>query len=675
MTATTLLNALPPPLEIAVAGGEINDLLDKEWLLTNSLGSYASGTVLGCNTRRYHGLLVAATSPPAGRINALSTVVDRVTIDGVTYDLAVNEFPDAFSPFGIASLRRFRDAEAATFVYQLGRAELTKEVLLAAQANAVAIRYTLTGASGTIELRPFLALRDFHHLRKVHEPHRMQVRLSDGAVLVQDELGPPHALAMRGGLDGFAHAPQWWYNFRYRADLARGQDGMEDLFTPGLFSGALRNGQPRQFTAALAAPPDLDFQAERDAKRRRRTGIVTALWRGADEPSRRLAVASDAFLARRALSAQAPSTTILAGFPWFLDWGRDAFIALPGLLLATKRFDLAREIFDTFAAWLSEGMVPNRFDDYCDGAHYNSIDASLWYILAADRYLAATRDTDFWARVLMPTVDTILRAYRTGTRYGIVADADGLLTGGSHDTQLTWMDAKLGHEVVTPRQGKPVEVNALWYYAHRMMALRCAGVDAPLAGAYAARAKDIAGAFRSAFWNPAADCLFDCVQDGRGDPSIRPNQIFAASLPHSPLTPSQRQGVVRVVSEKLLTPRGLRTLAPDDKRYRGRYGGSWESRDRAYHQGTVWAWLMGPFIEACLRTNNASAASVALAQEHLDAFNDHFTEAGLGTVSEVFDGDAPHRPGGCIAQAWSVAELLRARQYLHQCRELGHAPA
>ncbi|MEI7835581.1 MAG: amylo-alpha-1,6-glucosidase, partial [Planctomycetota bacterium] len=567
------------------------------------------------------------------------------------------------------------DAGAAAFVYHLGQARLTKEVLLAWEANVVAARYTLAGASGSIELRPFVALRDFHHLRKVHEPHGMQVRQANGAVVVQDELGPPHALSLRGGLDGFVQAPQWWYNFRYRTDLARGQDGMEDLFTPGLFSGVLRDGQTRQFTAALGTEPDLDFQAELDAKLRRHTSVLAALWPHADEPARRLALASEAFLAQRTMAGRSPSTTILAGFPWFVDWGRDAFIALPGLLLTTKRFDQAREIFQTFAAWLSEGMVPNRFDDYGDGAHYNSMDASLWFILAADRYLAATRDTDFWAQVLMPTVDTILRAYHTGTRYGIHADDDGLLTGGDHDTQLTWMDAKLGREVVTPRHGKPVELNSLWYYAHRMMALRCAGTDASLATAYAARAKVIAEAFRGAFWNAQDHCLYDCIQDGRPDASVRPNQIFAASLPHSPLTAPQRQAVVRVVTERLLTPRGLRTLDPADKRYRGQYGGSWESRDRAYHQGTVWAWLMGPFIEACLRTETAGPATLATAQKYLDAFNDHFTEAGLGTVSEVFDGDAPHRPGGCIAQAWSVAELLRARQLLHLYRELGHVPA
>ncbi|MCY2927819.1 MAG: glycogen debranching enzyme N-terminal domain-containing protein, partial [Planctomycetota bacterium] len=236
MTVTTLANALPDPLSVSTSSVEVNELLDKEWLLTNSLGAYASGTVLGCNTRRYHGLLVAATIPPAGRINALSTIIDRVTVAGVAYDLATNEFPDAFSPFGIACLRQFRDAEAATFVYQLGAAQLTKEILLADRTNAVAVRYTLRGGSGTIELRPFLALRDFHHLRKVCEPHRMQLRQADGAVTVLDELGPPHALAIRGGLDNFAQAPQWWYNFRYRAAIARGQDGLEDLFSPGLFS-------------------------------------------------------------------------------------------------------------------------------------------------------------------------------------------------------------------------------------------------------------------------------------------------------------------------------------------------------------------------------------------------------------------------------------------------------
>jgi predicted glycogen debranching enzyme len=318
-------------------------------------------------------------------------------------------------------------------------------------------------------------------------------------------------------------------------------------------------------------------------------------------------------------------------------------------------------VFSTFASSIADGMVPNRFDDYAPTAHYNSIDASLWFILAADRYVAAGGDQKFWRDVLMPATDAILTAYRNGTRFDIHADADGLLTGGAHPNPPTPVDAKLGVEVITPRHGKAVEVNALWHFAHRMMSERCRGLDDNLAEHYAHHAELIGLAFVREFWNAHAGCLYDCVHDVSRDGSIRPNQVFAVSLPHSPLSTQQQRDVMKVVTLKLLTPYGLRTLAPDDPRYRRGYGNSWESRDRAYHQGTVWAWLIGPYIEAYLRLEGGRSFGVARAKELLAAFDKHLGQAGLGYVSEIFDGDAPHEARGCIAQAWSVAEVLRAK--------------
>ena len=655
---------LPPPIVVHCRGENPDSLLNKEWLLTNRLGAYASSTAIGCNTRRYHGLLVAASNPPMGRIATLSTVMEQLQIGDKTFDLATNEFPDAFAPHGWNYLTEFVNDPTPRFVFRIGGAELTKEIVLADAANALAIRYTLRGASGTLRLTPFAALRDFHGLRKADQPHQMIFEHRHGGVIVQDRLAGSHDLHIVVSGSHFLPGPQWWLRFLYRQDLARGQDGFEDLYSPGCFSCALADGQSCQITACLDGPVAVDFADAVSRRKDRHAELAASVGPDADVTTRRLAIAADAFVVQRSFPSASPSPTILAGYHWFADWGRDTFLALPGLLLETRRFDLARGVFRTFAGSMSEGMIPNRFDDYSSVAHHNSIDASLWFVIAADRYMEATADTAFWQSVLMPAVNAILTGYHAGTRFDIRADADGLLAGGSRRTQLTWMDVALGEEVVTPRHGKAVEVNALWHSAHRIMARRCEGIDDRLASHYAHLAELIGPAMVRAFWNEQGQCLYDCIIDGGPDASIRPNQVLAVSLPYSPLSAKQQAAVVRVATEHLLTPLGLRTLSPHDGRYRRRYGGSWESRDRAYHQGTVWAWLIGPFIEAYLKVRGGDPAAVAQARRWLEPFDDHLHDAGLGTISEIFDGDAPHHPRGCIAQAWSVGEVLRAKRLL-----------
>ena len=518
-------------------------------------------------------------------------------------------------------------------------------------------------------------MRDYHGLRSSRAPHRLSFALERGGVVVQDHSGPPHSLHMACPGAEFRPNQDWWYRFIYRQDIARGQDGVEDLYTPGAFELELEDGRCCQFTASRDGPAEIDF----DGAVRRRTAAMAELAASAgeqaDDATRRLAIATDAFLAARespdvAAPPEAtghawgplPGQTVLAGFHWFADWGRDTFISLPGLLLATRRFDRARRVFATFARSMSDGMVPNRFDEYGGTPHYNSIDASLWFILAAERYMEAAADHDFWASTLMPACDRILTAYRDGTLFDIRADSDGLLAGGSQHTQLTWMDVSLGQEVITPRHGRPVEVNALWHFAHRAMQKRCAGSSDEMSRRYGRLADQIGPAFAKAFWNERAGCLYDCLPEGwPADGSIRPNQIIALALPYCPLTREQQASVLKVVTEQLLTPYGLRTLAPSDGRYRRRYGGSWESRDRAYHQGTVWAWLIGPYVDALLNVEGDTPQTRQRAREVLSAFDAHLSEAGIGFISEVFDGDPPHSPGGCIAQAWSVAEVLRAK--------------
>ena len=371
-------------------------------------------------------------------------------------------------------------------------------------------------------------------------------------------------------------------------------------------------------------------------------------------------MAADQFIVKRQTNHNR-GTSILAGYPWFADWGRDAFIALPGLLLSTGRFEEARSVLTAFAGAADEGMIPNHFDDRGD-VHFNSVDASLWFINAAFQYLNATGDSKTFMQDLMPTIRWIIDSYRKGTRFGIHADSDGLITAGDSQTQLTWMDAKCGGVAFTPRCGKPVEVNAFWYNGLCWLAEFYARRDIENAKHYKSMADKVGVSFCKLFWNQSGGYLNDCIlPDGSVDASIRPNQIFAVSLPFSPLSAEQQKSVVDVVQKQLLTPYGLRTLNAGDSRYKGQYTGPQQQRDEAYHQGTVWPYLIGPFVESFLKVNGFSRKSKKMAATFIQPLLEHLTKDGcLGSVSEIFDGDPPHTPRGCIAQAWSVAELIRA---------------
>ncbi len=651
---------VPEPIEVNTSASSLDELLSMEWLRGNRLGAYSCSSVTGCNTRRYHGLLVASLHPPVERVVALSSVMEYLHADGQVWELATNEFDGAFAPRGHQYLQRFVDDVAPRFVWQCGQRTLTKEVLLHPSANAVAVRYTLEGGPATLAMAPFVAMRDFHHVRDFDGDGRFTCEPTDGGAIVREASGQLSEMHIRApGV--LCPAANWWHHFFYRVDVSRGQDGLEDLYSPGQFRVEMQPGQSVLLTAGVGELPEFDFDAVLADRRARRDQLAASVGPDADDATRRLAMATDVYVVRRDLPDRPDSTTVLAGFPWFADWGRDALIALPGLLLSTGRFDEARQVLETFAGAIDGGMVPNRFDDYGGDPHYNSMDASMWFIVTADRYLRATGDDAFWADVLMGASRQITRHFRDGTRFGIHADADGLITGGSAETQLTWMDAKLGDEPITPRHGKPVEINAMWYAAHRILAQRAAGLDDDLASTTAGQAEQIGESFRRVYWNPQTGCLNDCITDGQPDGSVRPNQLLAVSLPYSPLKSDQQRSVVDVTGEALRTPLGLRSLHPCDPRYRRGYGSSWESRDRAYHQGTVWGWLIGPFIEAYLNVYGRQADYVNQAAGWLAAVDGHLRQAGLGQVSEIFDGDPPHAPRGCFAQAWSVAEWLRAK--------------
>lgn len=654
--------------------GPLDDLLTREWLLTNGTGGYASGTVIGCPTRRYHGLLVVPRRPPLERVVTLAAVLERLVINGRAVELANFEFNHAIHPEGF---RWLRDVDYALdpprpwiqWFYVVDDVQITKQVTLAQGQPLVRIRYDVTAPAGTridFGLLPLLSLRDFHGRRRKGATDPFDVRGNGQAVWVADTRDPELSLALFPTADSipleYAPHPDWWLNFRYREEAARGMDCGDDLFTPGWFNGQGRDS----FTVEIAGVAGAESIAHARSQLAARSAVARhkpAYLRSVPEtPITVLRRAAGQFVVRRRRCDGRDTATILAGYPWFGDWGRDALIALPGLLLATGRHADAREVLLTFASAEQDGLIPNRFSDYGDGCDYNSVDASLWFIHAADAYTNATDDFETWRQALCPVAENIIERFLQGTRYGIHVGSDRLLRCGDASTQLTWMDAKCGETVFTPRHGMPVEINALWYHDLRLLAERMVLTDPARAEHYHTLADAAAASFGETFWNPAAQSLFDCVRDNERDVRIRPNQIFAVSLEHSPLNPDQQRAVVECVTRNLLTPYGLRTLSPSDPEYRGRYEGDGFSRDGAYHQGTVWPWLLGPYIEACLRVNDFSTVSREQGRRCLQPLLDHLgREAGLGSISEIFDGDPPHTPRGCIAQAWSVAEILRAQ--------------
>ena len=673
-------------VSLSTTGQSLDELLRKEWLLTNGRGGYASSTVVGCNTSSYHGLLVGSLDPPANRVMALANCLEMVLFNGEleapdklrapnaekVRNLSTFEFDNKFAPRGFTGIRNFRRDTGVHFDYEFDKCRLTKSIYLARDTDAVMLEYDFKQLPGPCEfiVRPFVGLRDFHALQRSYATLTARGR-ADG-VVVRHKMPGSCELFLKCPGAGFEKDEQWWFNFVYRVNKERSQGCTEDLWTPGFFRAKIDSPCKIVFWASLSTgfkrsePADIDSASLRKNLAGYHHSLKSPARKGADRELKALCLAADQFITKRN-GQDDPGATVLAGYPWFADWGRDAFIALPGLLLATERFDEAKSVLTTFAAAAEEGMIPNRFDGRSNTAHFNSVDASLWFVNAAFQYLSATAETQTFTQDLLPVIRRIIDSYQKGTRFGIHADTDGLITAGDSETQLTWMDAKYGDVAFTPRHGKPVEVNALWYNALRLMARFYADRNEEDAKHYKAMAEQVGESFRSLFWNEQSRCLNDCIgPDGSVDSSLRPNQIFAVSLPFSALTCDQQRCVVAAVSAELLTPMGLRTLSPQDKRYKAAYAGPPRQRDEAYHQGTVWAFLMGPFIEAYLKVNEFSKESKKTAAEFIAPLLEHLTEdACLGSISEIFDGDAPHRPRGCIAQAWSVAELLRAHRLIN----------
>ncbi len=631
--------------------------LGLEWLDTNGLGGFASSTLIGCNTRRYHGLLVAAPRGPGARIVLLSKLEDRLEIGAQRHELSTNLYGDTLHPHGYRYLQGFCNEPWPTWSFRVGEWQLTRELALIHGRNVAVVRYTLNAGPHPVWLvaRPLLAGRDYHHLSRASSDVPACMSVSEQFMDVTIH-GPttrclmrfPQAEAIPDGL--------WYYNFRYTLEQERGLDYLEDLYSPGEIRWLIAPGQSVWLVVSDGTEID-DPERALSAEADHRAGVVATLPE-ADSVGRRLVRAADQFVARRPLGDRS-LTTIVAGYPWFTDWGRDTLIALPGLLISTGRLDEAAEVLELHANSLNGGLVPNRFLDDGQGASYNAVDATLW-LFAAARLYAYAGGTQFAVDKLYPALSESISALSAGTHFDIHEDEDGLLWAGNASTQLTWMDAQVHGKPVTPRWGKPVEVEALWFSALRTMEyLAGKAGDDEAAHRFGAKARRARAAFEQTFWCPERGYLADCVNTDGVDEALRPNQVLALSLPYKLVSDDVAEAVLAAVESQLLTPYGLRTLAPGSPGYCPVYAGGPEQRDRAYHQGTVWPWLLGPYVSARLSLLGRSDEARRWARNLLAPLIQHLDEACVDQISEIFDAEPPQRPRGCFAQAWSVAEVLR----------------
>lgn len=667
--------------------GDLSVASKREWLVTNGIGGYASGSIPNMLTRRYHGLLMAALQPPLGRTLLLAKLDETVEYDGIYpesgrfYKLYVNRWEDgSLEGDGARHLDRFHlEGTTPVWTYACANALLEKRIWMQPGANTTYIQYRLARATGPMgmTIKALGNYRDYHStiIMNDWQPEIEAVELDTGQGLrlqMFDKAQPFFLFSDRAEI-----TPQfdWYEDFFLSVEEFRGQrDDTEDHLYLAQFQITLKPGESFAIVASTDPSPNLDSAtaySERMAyeqallDRAIRPGSIGGL-SNPPSPVRQLVLAADQFIVRRPTARDTEGKSIIAGYHWFGDWGRDTMIALPGLTLATGRPEVAASILRTYAQFVDQGMLPNRFPDEGETPEYNTVDATLWYFVALAEYLKSTDDTAL-LRELYPTLVEIIAWHRRGTRYNIRMDEeDGLLYAGEAGVQLTWMDAKVDDWVVTPRIGKPVEINALWYNALRIMEdfSRQMGEDAT---EYADLAGRVERGFER-FWNTPLGYCYDVLdtpdmgqpQALNHDGSLRPNQLLAVSLPHSPLTAEQQRSLVDACSRHLVTSHGLRSLSPDDKAFIGQYAGDRRKRDGAYHQGTVWAWLIGPFVSAHLRVYADREAARSYLMPLLKNLVDH----GIGTISEIFEGDPPFTPRGCIAQAWSVAEFLRVWQLL-----------
>jgi predicted glycogen debranching enzyme len=626
----------------------------REWLETNGIGGYASSSIAGANTRRYHGLLVAATKPPLGRAVLLSKLDETVVVDGERFELSSNQYPGTVNPEGFQYLKNFRLDPFPIWTFEVQGVEIEKKIFTPHGQNTTVISWSVKRSKKrnlSLEVRPLIAFRDYHHLQHQNNVFDETFEKDSGFVSFQPVPELPR-LFLYSDFVSVENAGYWYRNFEYEIERERGFDFHEDLFQPCVLRFDL--SKTISVVASTEQLVTVDVAGWEKAELKRRAQLV-ARSKTKDALARDLVLAADQFIVDRG-----EGKTVIAGYHWFSDWGRDTMIALPGLTLATNRAEIAKSILAEFAEHISQGLLPNRFPDVGEEPEYNTVDATLWFFEATRAYLAKRNDEDFVRETLYEKLLDIVEWHVRGSRHNIHVDTDGLLYAGEPGVQLTWMDAKIGDWVVTPRTGKAVEIQALWYNALRTISeLAAMFADTENATKFSQMADVAKDSFNGQFWNPAEECLYDVIDGDEKDASIRPNQIFAVGLHHPLIDGDRARKVVDKVEAELLTPYGLRSLSPGDPKYVPIYIGSPLQRDSSYHQGTVWGWLIGPFVDAYRKTHSGDVDLESSVSKFTAAFRDHLSEAMLGQISEIFDGNPPHSPRGCAAQAWSVAEVIR----------------
>lgn len=629
-----------------------SEAIQHEWLETNGLGGWASSSIINCNTRRYHGLLVAATKPPAERMALVSKLDETIIINNERIELSTNQYQNkTVHPNGHAHLQQFLKELFPQWTYELKGIELKKTIAMIYGENTTVILYEVVKASEPfqLELLPLFSVRGYHSLMHANDAANHEHSFLNHTLQTKIYNDTP-AIYIHVPGSNYHHHPNWFFHFNYAVEQYRGLDFDEDLFNPGHFSVELKEGDQ---LGIILSTEDISEQSAFELLNKEEKRRKELLNDETDETIQQLLLAADQFIVKRGNNLK----TVIAGYHWFTDWGRDTMIALPGLCLTTGRYEDAKKILSAFAENVSMGMLPNRFQDNNEPPEYNNVDGTLWYFISIYHYFQATGDKDFVLNELLPVLKEIIDWHFKGTRYNIHVAEDGLLFAGEEGQQLTWMDARIGNWVVTPRMGKAVEIQALWYNALKIFAellqMNQQQNDAELVELSASKARQ---SFEQLFWYEQGNYLYDVIDEyGKPHATLRPNQLLAISLPHVLVEGEKAKSILKIIEEKLYTPVGLRSLPMDDEHYVHNYGGDAWQRDSSYHQGTVWSWLLGPYVDALIKVKSKKSKI----KKVIDGFGYHLKEGCIGSVAEIFDADAPHHPRGCIAQAWGVAEWLR----------------
>lgn len=630
------------------------DATQHEWLETNGLGGWAGSSVIGANTRRYHGLLVAAVVPPADRMVLLSKLDEAIVLADKRIELSANLYPeDTIHPNGHQYLQSFRKELFPEWTYEVEGIKLKKTISMVYGENTTLVVYEVLKAlsSFTLELLPLTAARGYHSMQREGSHMYWDAAFNNDIFHTRPDGNLNLYIKVPGA--AYLHKPRWFNRFQYELERYRGLDFEEDLFNHGVFSVTLNKSDKLGIIISTEDPSGKNALVLFSEEMNRKKKLLK------DQPNdkmlNQLTLAADQFIVNRGNDLK----TIIAGYHWFTDWGRDTMISLPGLTLSTGRFEDAKKIIGSFAKSVSMGMLPNRFQEK-EPPEYNNVDGTLWYFNAVYKYLQTSGDKNFVLFDILPVLKDIIDWHFKGTRYNIHMDADGLLYAGEKGQQLTWMDARIGDWVVTPRMGKPVEIQALWYNALMIYAeLLLLNKEKALAKEIRAKAKTAKDTFDQLFWNQEAKCLYDVIdENGIPDATLRPNQLFAISLPFAILDDEKKvKAILKVVEKELYTPAGLRSLPVSHPNYIPVYGGDAWHRDSSYHQGTVWSWLLGAYIDTLVKVN--AEKGIAKAKKVIRNLEYHLNEAGIGSISEIFDAEMPHHPRGCVAQAWGVGEILR----------------